>query len=318
MSGRDLAYLDLSALPTVGPALLSAQPSFVWAADGRRVLWANAAGAAFFGASELDRLLERRFSDTLPSTGQIARFARALPMGAARIERISFATGGRLQSLAASCTRIALADKTSAVRIALEAPRGGAASLVERAERLTDAVVSEDCLVAILDAAGDVVAASGGLDALTAAESAIEALVAGIDRGDERLVKRVIRIDTVRRPAGVARFEEDGRRYHLLIVGPAERVQLEPLPAVEPPLVELPASASAPVEAEAPGEPPAIVPVPVAFAEPEPAAEAAPIGPETAQPPVERARSMADIVEAVSETAVATPAEPVDVSGPEP
>ncbi|MBN9059803.1 MAG: PAS domain S-box protein, partial [Rhizobiales bacterium] len=39
---------------------------------------------------------------------------------------------------------------------------------------------------------------------------------------------------------------------------------------------------------------------------------------ETAQPPVERARSMADIVEAVSETAVATPAEPVDVSEPEP
>ena len=223
MSGRNLAYLDLSALPTVGPALLSARPTFVWAADGRRVLWANAAGAAFFGVAELDRLLDRRFSDTLPSTSQIARFARALPKGAMRVERISFATGGRLQMLAAHCTRIALADDTSAVLIALEAPRGQSVSLVERAERLADAVVAEDCLVAILDASGEVVAASGGLEALTAAESAIEALVAGIDRSDERLLKRVIRIDDVRRPAGVARFEQDDRRFHLLVVGPAER-----------------------------------------------------------------------------------------------
>ena len=82
MSARNLAYLDLSALPTVGPALLSARPTFVWAPDGRRVLWANAAGADFFGVAELDRLLERRFSETFPSTLQIARFARALPKGA--------------------------------------------------------------------------------------------------------------------------------------------------------------------------------------------------------------------------------------------
>ncbi|MCX5579469.1 ATP-binding protein [Kaistia terrae] len=341
MSGRNLAYLDLSALPTVGPALLSARPTFVWAADGRRVLWANAAGAAFFGVAELDRLLDRRFSDTLPSTTQIARFARALPKGATRVERISFATGGRLQMLAAHCTRIALADDTSAVLIALDAPRGQSASLVERAERLADAVVAEDCLVAILDASGEVVAASGGLDALTAAESAIEALVAGIDRSDERLLKRVIRIDDARRPAGVARFEQEGRRFHLLVVGPAERVAIEPAPVVTAPLPEV-VAATQPAET-VPLETPALVPSaepetdeaapePVAVpldelaVEPEPVAVVAPSDEEipVVQPlaEVERVpKSMADIVEAVSDGVVANAVvaeEPVEAPVSEP
>ena len=339
MSGRNLAYLDLSALPTVGPALLSARPTFVWAADGRRVLWANAAGAAFFGVAEVDSLLERRFSETLPSTSQIARFARALPKGATRMERISFATGGRLQSLAASCTRIALADETSAVLIALDAPRGPSLSLVERAERLADTVVAEDCLVAILDASGEVLTASGGLDALAAAESAIEALVAGIDRSSDRLLKRVIRIEDVRRPAGVARFEQDGRRFLLLIVGPAERVVLEEpvspppglLPEAAPGLVAETLEAVPPIETMA--EPVADLPLPPApveieaiepttsVAEPEPVVEpealveavaVEPVPAADIAPPVERApKSMADIVEAVSETS--GPEAPVSV-----
>ena len=354
MSGRNLAYLDLSALPAVGPALLSARPTFVWAADGRRVLWANAAGATFFGVTAIDRLLERRFSETLPSTSQIARFARALPKGATRMERISFATGGRLQSLAASCTRIALADETSAVLIALDAPRGPALSLVERAERLADTVVAEDCLVAILDASGEVLTASGGLDALAAAESAIEPLVAGIDRSADRLLKRAIRIDDVRRPAGVARFEQDDRRFLLLMVGPAERVVLEepvappqavlPEPAPVHPATVLVAETPAAVPqretatetgAEAPAMPTpvpeaaaveAMEPAPaVAELEPEIPVEASPVEAVAAEPvpaadiepPVERApKSMADIVEAVSEASVADAAVPVEPAAP--
>ena len=303
MSGRNLAYLDLSALPTVGPALLSARPTFVWAADGRRVLWANAAGVAFFGAAELDSLLDRRFSDTLPATSQIAGFARVLPKGVTRMERIRFAAGGRLQNLAALCTRIALADNSDAVRIALEPPRGPSLSLVERAEQLADAVVSDDCLVAILDMAGEVVAASGGHEALTAAEGAIEALVSGINHGEARLLKRVIRIDDVRRPAGIVRFEQDDRRFHLLMVGPAERVMLEPEPEpVETPAA-IPAAVEIPAALVAPEEPAPTAPEPVAAAD-IPAEKAEPV---LAQPAAEiaRARTMADIVEAVSETAVA-------------
>ncbi|WP_018182712.1 ATP-binding protein [Kaistia granuli] len=355
MSGRNLAYLDLSALPAVGSALLSPRPSFVWAADGRRLLWANAAGVGFFGAADMDGLLERRFSETLPSTTQIARFARALALDAPRLERISFVANGRLQSLAASCTRIRLADGASAVLIALEAPRGAQPSVVERAERLADAVVGADCLVAILDASGDVVAASGGLDALTAAESAIEGLVAGIGRSPDRLFKRAIRVEDGRRPAGIARFELDGQPFHLLMVGPAEQVVLEPA-RVTPPVVEeeIPVSPAevaepaAPVLPEAASDPVAdeLTLTEVESVEPEsvtevaadtqgaitePASEAAAVGPDSdisvAEPEIEVTESaatpddasdartplsMADIVEAVSETsALIEPVEPV-------
>lgn len=336
MSGRNLAYLDLSALPAVGAAMLSARPSFVWAADGRRVLWANAAGAAFFGAADIETLLQRHFSETLPATTQIARFARALPQGATRLERISFATGGRLQSLSAACTRMALPDGGNAVLIALDAPRAARLSLVEQAERLADALAAEDCLVAILDASGDVIAASGGLDALAAAEGAIDGLVAGIGRSPDRLVKRAIRVEDDRRPAGVARFEQDGKDFHLLIVGPAERVVLEAAPATEaspdrtaPEFVE--AVAPMPVAAvplqeasiEAPavaGEvvPPVAEPTPMIEVVPEPIAETSTIaveplvaeapGPVAIAEDAPEARnpmSMADIVEAVSDANVA-------------
>ena len=46
MNGKTHAYLDLAALPAVGKALLDGRPAFVFRADGTRILWANAAGAA--------------------------------------------------------------------------------------------------------------------------------------------------------------------------------------------------------------------------------------------------------------------------------
>jgi PAS domain S-box-containing protein len=222
MNGHDLAYLDLSALPAVGAALLSARPSFVFASDGRSLVWANAAGIAFFGAPDLARLLERRFSETLPATAEIARLARSLPQATTRLQRIGFVAGGRLQNLAAACTRLRLADGTDVLLLSLDAPRDDRISPTERAERLTDALAGRDSLVAILDADGDVVAASGDDDALAAAEEALPTLVAGIGHAAVPLFKRGIPSGPGRRHSGIVRFDLDGRPHHLLLVGPLE------------------------------------------------------------------------------------------------
>ncbi|WP_051231420.1 ATP-binding protein [Kaistia adipata] len=314
MNGHDLAYLDLSALPAVGAALLSARPGFVFAADGRSLLWANAAGIAFFGAPDLARLLERRFSQTLPATAEIARLARTLPEGATRLQRIGFVADGRLQNLAAACTRLRDADGANILLLSLEAPRGERMSLTERAERLVDLVASPDTLVAILDGAGDVVAASGDDEALAAAEEVLETLIAGIDRNAASLFKRRVPSGAGRRQAGIARFELDGRPHYLLLVGPLEGAPAErvappaPAPAILPEVVEaapMIVAEATPEFVAAPDAEPEIVlatpePVaPVADAVPREANEPSPGGGNEWEAP--RARSMADIVEAVSE-----------------
>lgn len=313
MNGHDLAYLDLSALPAVGAALLSARPSFAFAADGRRLLWANAAGIAFFGAEDLARLLERRFSETLPATAEIARLARALPQGVTRLERIGFVAGGRLQRLAASCTRLRLADGASILLVSLEPPRGERLSRTERAERLTDLVAGPDCLVAILDGDGDVVAASGDDDALAAAEGALGALVAGIDRGADPLFKRSIPSGLGRRQAGMVRFDNEGRRHHLLLVGPLDSARAE---RVAQPASELVAATEI-VAAEVASN---IAPVEVAAANDDPVApsveiiaDAPVVEPQSeseAEQEAPRGLSMADLVEAVSEPAPVSPPQP--------
>ena len=59
MNGKTYAYLDIAAVPPVGEALLDPRPAFVFRSDGSGLLWANAAGVAFFGETGMSALLER-------------------------------------------------------------------------------------------------------------------------------------------------------------------------------------------------------------------------------------------------------------------
>ncbi len=270
MNGRDYAYLDLAALPAVGSALLAPRPVLLFSADGRRILFANAAGAAFFGERSMESLLERRFSPALPATEQIARAARSLSPGGSRLERIRFAVGAGFGSLAAECIRVALPDGAAAVLVRLpEAPRRGGPS--EAARQLVALLAAEDCLVAVLDAAGMPIADSGDFD-LFVGPSAIPDLVTAGARSPGRALKRAIRIGDTRRPAGLAAVETAEGLVHLLVVGPAERVQLEP---VETPAAPAAVEADADTAASAPVAD-TVAPAVTAIADPSPLPEPVP------------------------------------------
>jgi PAS domain S-box-containing protein len=237
MDGKTYPYLELAALPAVGEALLDPRPAFVFAADGVRILFANAAGAAFFGEARMGDLLAHRIGDLNPLKAQIARLARQLPTETARLEMLRVGNGVALATLPAACRRLNLADGGRAVLVIGATPANGG-SLIARAELLVDATGTGDCLAAVLTADGKVIAASGGFDELTPAEPFIDTLVAAAQASGERVVKRPITIGGRERDAGAARFRTDGRDLLLLIVGPAEdrRVPVrEPEPAtIEP------------------------------------------------------------------------------------
>ena len=104
--------------------MLSAVAAWMWAADGSRVLWANAPGAIALGAATPAALIGRRFAATDPAAAAVRRLATTLPRsGPARIERVRGLGGPVGRPLACACSRLTLDDGASAIlMIAAEPP----------------------------------------------------------------------------------------------------------------------------------------------------------------------------------------------------
>jgi len=170
---------------------LSPTPVWLWSAQVPRILWANPVAAAIFDAPSPQAAATIGFDPQHPAARQIARLAASLPQGAApRLERLrgfGAALGGTLICL---CSRIALADDSSAVLIVATERAGKELALPERARRLLADIVPP---AAIFTADGELIeaqaAASGRLDgrrdlvALDAAAIARDASLHGAAEG---------------------------------------------------------------------------------------------------------------------------------------
>jgi signal transduction histidine kinase len=130
----ELALLRDPRLATLATA---ASPAWLWSADASQMLWANAVGAALFGAAEVGQCLRRRFDNNNAAAAQIARLAVTLPpAGAPRLERLRGFGLSLGRALTCACSRMTLADGTAAVLITAVEPAGPALPLAERVRRL--------------------------------------------------------------------------------------------------------------------------------------------------------------------------------------
>src|SRR5215470_13936244 len=116
-----LRHPRLASLATVE------RPAWLWSADGSRILWANAVGAAIFGAETSSACANRRFSVT------------ALPAAQVRVERLRGFGGSLGRALTYACSRIVAGDGRGAVLIVAAEPAGPPLTLAERVQRLLDA-----------------------------------------------------------------------------------------------------------------------------------------------------------------------------------
>ena len=114
-------------------------PAWLWSADGSRILWANAVGAAVFGAKTSNACANRRFSVTELPAAQVLRLAATLPSGGQeRLERLRGFGGSVGRALTCTCSRIVTGDGGGAVLIVAAEPAGPALTLAERVQRLLD------------------------------------------------------------------------------------------------------------------------------------------------------------------------------------
>jgi signal transduction histidine kinase len=114
-------------------------PAWLWSADGLRILWANAVGAAIFGAKTSSACTDRRFSDTDPPAAQVLHLTATLPSGGQeRLERLRGFGGSLGRALTCTCSRIVVDGGGGAVLIVAAEPAGPALPLAERVQRLLD------------------------------------------------------------------------------------------------------------------------------------------------------------------------------------
>jgi signal transduction histidine kinase len=114
-------------------------PAWLWSADGSQILWANAVGAAIFGAASSSACANRRFSGNELPAAQVLRLAATLPSGGQeRLERLRGFGGNLGRALTCTCSRIVAGDGRGAVLIVAAEPAGPALTLAERVQRLLD------------------------------------------------------------------------------------------------------------------------------------------------------------------------------------
>jgi len=169
----------------------SAAPAWLWSADGSRILWANAVGAAIFGAANISESASRRFDAKQAAAVEIARLAATLPPpGQARLERLRGFGGNFGRALTCLCSRIALTDGTTAVLLVATESAGPPLPLRERVSRLFDgdeqtlaAFTSDGTFLYATPAAQARLAEALTLSALGITGVAAEALAAGSASG---------------------------------------------------------------------------------------------------------------------------------------
>ena len=143
--------------PRLAAHALAPAPAWLWSPDADRILWANPAGAAIFDASSPGDAALLRFDANHSASIQAARLSATLAHGGApRLERLRGFGASIGATLVCLCSRITLADDSTAILIASAERAGKTLSLPDRATRLLH---DFDSAAAIFTPDGEIIAA---------------------------------------------------------------------------------------------------------------------------------------------------------------
>lgn len=152
--------------PRLAAHAIASQGAWLWASDGTRILWANAAGAALLDARSIPDLLARRYEPPDPLRVQAVQLAARLPQnGAPRLERLRGLGAPLGQLSTCSCVRLAFPDGITGILVVAAALARRPLSLTERCTALLDGV---DEPVALFAATGKLMAANAAARATLA------------------------------------------------------------------------------------------------------------------------------------------------------
>ncbi|QIG99629.1 MULTISPECIES: PAS domain-containing protein [unclassified Bradyrhizobium] len=248
----------------------SAQPAWLWSADGARILWANPVGAQVFGAANGAGLAKRAFGPADPHRRQVVRLGRSLAAtGAIRLERLPGFGAAPGMLATCGCARLELSDGSHGILVSALNASGRGMPLAERLLRLVQGL---DRPAAAFNADGLLIAANEaarplpGLHDLTEAglDAARDAALAQGRASASTAIGRVV-LQRIGRGADRALVALIKPAPHLA-VKPAAPIVPEPVAPVTPAPEAATLAATAPQKAAAAEPPPApaVVEQPVA------------------------------------------------------
>ncbi len=110
MAGSKGTRLADAATPTLEDLRDVPEAAWLWDGGQARIVWANAAGIAFFGGASLFDLIDRPFDFQEPGVEEIVRLSRSLQRGQVETVLLHFPSAGASAPLACRCMVHALAD----------------------------------------------------------------------------------------------------------------------------------------------------------------------------------------------------------------
>ena len=117
MDNQLKTFIELSTLPAMAELANDKHAAWIWSADGARILWANAAGAAFFSVRDISGFSRLSSLARSPARPHIARIATSGAANRMSIERLRFYRGLRVLLLTCQSQRLILPNGHDAALI---------------------------------------------------------------------------------------------------------------------------------------------------------------------------------------------------------
>lgn len=211
-------FIDVAVHDSIRPRFARGEALVVFSPALDRVLWANGAGARFFGNASIYDFLEEGPNRSDVTFRQIEGVARQLgAVGDSRSLLLRVASGFQRVPVTASAEMVEICPGEPVVLLAVP-PIGKAGSLAERAADMLTGFDDPDTHMAVLDGEGQVVVASAKFAGLGITPQTARTLVTLAGTDADHLVKRPIPTGRGHLPAAIGKLSDDPALHLLFTV----------------------------------------------------------------------------------------------------
>ncbi|MBV2187200.1 MAG: PAS domain-containing protein, partial [Rhizobium sp.] len=220
-------FIDVAVHDSIRPRFARGEALVVFSPALDRVLWANGAGARFFGNASIYDFLEEGPSRSDVTFRQIDGVARQLgAVGDSRSLLLRIASGFQRIPVTATAEMVEIRPGEPVVLLAVP-PIGKAGSLYERAAEMLTGFDDPDTHMAVLDGEGQVIVASEKFAGLGITPQTARSLVTLAGTDADHLVKRPIPTGRGHLPAAIGKLSDDPA-LHLLFTVETILGQMDP------------------------------------------------------------------------------------------
>jgi len=312
MTPRVYPFIDIAVLEAVRGHFLAGDAIAILSTDLETVIWANGPGAALFGHGDIESVRGAPANLGFPARRQIAGTPGFPAIGQNRSLLVRLAQGVTSRAIGFLASQIALPDGIGAIMLVAPDLESAKRSPAEIAARAIHGIAEAEHHAALIDGAGQIIAASAGFVATGIEATALAELAGDVMLEADRLAKRLVPAGNITYPVGIARLGEDPARHLVIVVDdpqPLETAGEDDEASHEPGAGNLPAMADAGPAASRVTTPPAaaddsdnwyfadVAPARAATAAPEETASAAPGGEVLEGPPLAGAEESPAVLE---------------------